>query len=173
MAYRGIKEENRMGAVIIEGIGACFILLILCVVGISNGAVGAVHLYEKDVQERAIEIGLTTAERIKRNALIFKLAGLIPLLAFIIISVYCLNGARGFWEPFWQISVISLMQGLFDRIFIDWYWVGKTKAWDIPGTEDLKPYISGKPIVIKWVFTLVGYPVLAAIISAVMMIFIK
>ena len=23
-----------------------------------------------------------------------------------------------------------------DRLFIDWYWVGKTKAWDIPGTED-------------------------------------
>ena len=162
-----------MGAVIIEGIGACFILLILCVVGISNGAVGAVHLYEKDVQERAIEIGLTTAERIKRNALIFKLAGLIPLLACIIISVYCLNGARGFWEPFLQISVISLMEGLFDRIFIDWYWVGKTKAWDIPGTEDLKPYISGKPVVVKWLFTLVGYPLMAAMISAIMMLFVK
>ena len=162
-----------MGTVIIEGIGACFILLILCVVGISNGAVGAVHLYEKDVQERAIEIGLTTAERIKRNALIFKFAGLIPLLAFIIISVYYLNGARGFWEPFWQISVILLMEGLFDRIFIDWYWVGKTKAWDIPGTEDLKPYISGKPVVVKWLFTLVGYPLMAAIISAIMMLFVK
>lgn len=162
-----------MGTVIIEGIGACFILLILCVVGISNGAVGAVHLYEKDVQERAIELGLTTAERIKRNALIFKLAGLIPLLAFIIISVYCLNGAHGFWEPFWQISVISLMEGLFDRIFIDWYWVGKTQAWDIPGTEDLKPYISGKPVVVKWLFTLVGYPLMAAMISAIMMLFVK
>lgn len=162
-----------MGTVIIEGVGACFILLILCVVGISNGAVGAVHLYEKDVQERAIELGLTTAERIKRNALIFKLAGLILLLAFIIICVYCVNGARGFWEPFWQISVIALMEGLFDRIFIDWYWVGKTKAWDIPGTEDLKPYISGKPVVFKWIFTLVGYPLMAAIISAIMMLFVK
>lgn len=101
------------------------------------------------------------------------MAGLIPLLAFIIISVYCLNGARGFWEPFWQISVISLMEGLFDRIFIDWYWVGKTKAWDIPGTEDLKPYISGKPVVVKWLFTLVGYPLMAAIISAIMMLFVK
>ena len=162
-----------MGTVIIEGIGACFILLILCVVGISNGAVGAVHLYEKDVQERAIEIGLTTDERIKRNALIFKFSGLIPLVTFIIISVYCINGARGFRDPFWQISVILLMEGLFDRIFIDWYWVGKTKAWDIPGTEDLKPYISGKPVVVKWLFTLVGYPLMAAIISAIMMLFVK
>lgn len=162
-----------MGTVIIEGIGACFILLLVCVVGISNGAVGLVHLYEKDVQERVIKLGLTNAEKIKRNALIFKSAGLIPLVAFIIISVYCVNGARGFWEPFLQISVISLMEGFFDRIFIDWYWVGKTKAWDIPGTEDLKPYISGKPVVIKWVITLVGYPLMAAAISAIMTLFVK
>ncbi len=162
-----------MGTVIIEGIGACFILLLVCVVGISNGAVGLVHLYEKDVQERVTELGLTTAEKIKRNAVIFKFSGLIPLVAFIIISVYCVNGARGFWEPFLQICVISLMEGLFDRIFIDWYWVGKTKAWDIPGTEDLKPYISGKPVVIKWVITIVGYPLMAAAISAIMMIFVK
>lgn len=173
MAYLDIQEENRMGTVIIEEIGACFILLLVCVVGISNGAVGLVHLYEKEVQERTIKLGLTTADKIKRNALIFKSAGLIPLVTFIIISVYCINGAHGFWEPFWQISVISLMEGLFDRVFIDWYWVGKTRAWDIPGTEDLKPYISGKPVIIKWVITLVGYPVMAAAISAIMMIFVK
>ena len=23
----------------------------------------------------------------------------------------------------------KLIMGLFDRIFIDWYWVGKTKTW--------------------------------------------
>ena len=36
-----------------------------------------------------------------------------------------------------QITIILLIVGLFDRLFIDWYWVGKTKAWFIPGTEDL------------------------------------
>ena len=34
-----------------------------------------------------------------------------------------------------------MIEGLFDRFFIDWFWVGKTKAWLIPGTEDLMPYI--------------------------------
>lgn len=29
----------------------------------------------------------------------------------------------------------------FDRIFIDWYRVGKTDARNILETEDLKPYI--------------------------------
>ena len=32
-----------------------------------------------------------------------------------------------------------------------WYWVGHTKTWDIPGTEDLKPYIPVSVAVRKWV----------------------
>ncbi len=40
-----------MGKVIIEGIGACFIILLVCVIGIANGAVGLVHLYKKDVRD--------------------------------------------------------------------------------------------------------------------------
>ena len=39
----------------------CFILLIVCVIGIANkGPVGLVCFYEKDVQDRVVELGLTT-----------------------------------------------------------------------------------------------------------------
>ena len=51
------------------------------------------------------------------------------------------------------------------------YWVGKTKAWIIPGTEDLIPYIYGKSLISKWVVTLVGYPVIAAVLSLIMSLF--
>ena len=44
--------------VFFEGIVMCFILVMYCVVGIKNGAVGLVCLYEKDVQERVVELGL-------------------------------------------------------------------------------------------------------------------
>ena len=44
--------------VIIEGLVICFILLVACVVGISNGAVNLVFLYEKEVQDKAVETGL-------------------------------------------------------------------------------------------------------------------
>ena len=33
---------------------------------------------------------------------------------------------------------------LIDRFLVDGYWVGHTNAWEIPGTEDLKPYITAK-----------------------------
>ena len=53
--------------ILVEGIVMCFVLLIVCVIGISNGPVGLVLLYEKDVQERVVELGLTTKEKIKKN----------------------------------------------------------------------------------------------------------
>lgn len=162
-----------IGHVLIEGIVASFIVLIACVVGIANGPVGLVCLYEKEVQQRVIERGLTTEARIRRSVRLFRLFGILPLFLFVMISVYGVNGARGFGEGFWQICVILLVEGLFDRLFIDWYWVGKTKAWIIPGTEDLMPYIYGKSLIGKWVITLIGYPVCAAILAAIMNLILK
>ena len=115
--------------ILIEGLVACLLLLITCVVGIANGPVSLVSLYEKEVQDRVVEKGLITREKIKRNANYFKLFGILPFFMFVLVAVYCLNGARGFQDAFCQICVILLMEGLFDRLFIDWYWVGKTKAW--------------------------------------------
>ena len=162
-----------MGIVIVESIIGCFIVLIACVVGISNGAVGLVCFYEKEVQKRVVELGLTTVKRIKRNDLLFKIYGVIPFFVIVIILVYGLNGARGFWAGFWQLCFIIMTEGIFDRLFIDWYWVGKTKAWIIPGTEDLMPYIHRKTLISKWIFTLLGYPIISAAISGIMMLFIK
>ena len=66
------------------------------------------------------------------------------------------------------ISSNLWIQGLFDRFFIDWYWVGKTKAWEIPGTDDLKPYIPTKIMIGKWMSTILMNPLIALIIAGVM-----
>lgn len=157
---------------IIEGFVACLFVLLPCLIGISNGAVNLVCLYEKEVQDRVVELGLITEKKIKRNAMLFNIW--IPfLIAFILVSVYAFNGARGFWDGFWQILVIIMMEGLFDRLFIDFFWVNRTKAWTIKGAEDLKPYIYGKSLAVKWIYTLVGYPLLAAGFAALMTLLIK
>ncbi len=151
----------------LESLVMCFILLIICVIGIANGPVGLVNFYEKDVQGRVVELGLTTKKRIKRNSIICSAAMFIPIIFLVPAMVYFINGARDFWDIFWQISIILWIMGLFDRIFIDWYWVGHTKAWFISGTEDLMPYIPAKTVIFKWTGTIVTYPIFAAVISAV------
>lgn len=153
--------------VLIEGMVMCFVLVLICVVGIANGPVGLVVFYEDDVKKRVVELGLITEERIKRNSLIVKTALFAPVLFLTPAMVYFINGARDFSELFWQMTIILWIMGLFDRIFIDWYWVGKTKAWLIPGTEDLMPYIPKKTVIHKWIGTITTYPIMSAIVAAI------
>ena len=79
-----------------------------------------------------------------------------------------INGAKEFSEIFIQSLLIMYIMGLFDRLFIDWYWVGHTKAWLIPKTEDLQPYIPLNAIIRKWLFTIIGFPIISAIIAGIM-----
>ena len=62
--------------------------------------------------------------------------------------------------------------GVFDRVFIDWYWVGHTKAWLIPGTEDLMPYVPKQAWIKKITLTIILYPASAALMSFIFSKFI-
>jgi len=153
---------------LLEGLIMSFLLLLVCVIGIANGPAGLVVLYEKDVQERAIALGYTSRKQIRRQLMFASAAMFGPILVATPLMVYGLNGAAGFWDGFWQMTVILWIMGLFDRLFIDWYWVGHTKAWQIPGTEDLMPYIPKHVLLRKWIGTIAGFPLIAAALAGVM-----
>ena len=159
--------------VILEGIGLGVLLILVCAIGIRKGAVGMVHLYSKEVQERCVTLGLTTHAKIKRNALIFKAVCVPGYIAYVLVCVYAVNGARAFLTGFWQLLVILSVMNLIDRFLIDGYWVGHTKTWTIPGTEDLRPYITAKDKAKKWLFGTVGMAVISAVLAAIMMIFVR
>ena len=89
-------------------------------------------------------------------------------MIYVLVCVYAINGARGFLEGFWQMLVIFSIMNLIDRFLIDEYWVGHTKAWIIPGTEDLRPYITVKDKQRKWIIGTVGMAVIAAALSGIM-----
>lgn len=161
-----------IGQVLLEGVGLAVLLVLICAIGIHKGAVGMVHLYHDDVQARCVELGLTTREKIRKNSLRFKLCCMPIYLAYLLLFVYAVNGARGFLEGFWQMLVILSVLNLADRLFIDGWWVGHTKAWTIPGTEDLKPYINAQDKKRKWLFGTVGMAVIAAAPAGSMTLFL-
>ncbi len=159
--------------IVIEGVLLGALLALLCAVGIRKGAVTMVFLYHGDVQDRCVQNGLITRERIWQNRKIFKGLGIPLYFTFVLVSVYAVNGARGFWPGFWQLFAILSILNLIDRLLIDEYWVGHTKAWDIPGTEDLKPYIDRKDRIGKWLVGTVGFAALSAILSGVMALVLR
>jgi len=158
---------------VLEGLGLGFLLYLICAIGIRNGAGCMVHLYDQKVQERVIQLGLTTAEEVRKRSVRFRSLCLPGYLIYVLICVYVINGARGFFAGFWQGFVILFIMNLIDRFLIDEYWVGHTKAWIIPGTEDLRPYITAKDKKKKWIMGTVGMALLAAILSGIMALMLK
>ena len=158
---------------VLEGLGLGFLLYLICAIGIRNGAVGMVHLYDQKVQERVVQLGLSTADEIRKRSLLFRSLCLPGYLIYVLICVYVINSARGFFEGFWQGFVILFIMNLIDRFLIDEYWVGHTKDWIIPGTEDLRPYITAKDKKKKWIMGTVGMALLAALLSGIMALILK
>ena len=103
--------------------------------------------------------------------MIFKAVCVPGYITYVLVCVYALNGAKGFVQGFWQLLVILSVMNLIDRFLIDGYWVEYTSAWEIPGTEDLKPYITTKDKGKKWLFGTVGMAVIAAVLAGIMMLF--
>ena len=158
--------------VLLEGLGLGVLLVLVCAFGIRKGAVGMVHLYHEDVQARCVELGLTTRERIRRSAIRFKLLCIPGYVAYVLVFVYAVNGARSFAAGFWQLLVILSVMNLIDRFGVDDFWVGHTAAWTIPGTEDLKPYITARDRRKKWIFGTAGMAVISAVLAGVMALII-
>ena len=154
-----------IGKIIIEGLLLGALLVGFCAVGIRKGAVNMVFLYHADVQERCIRNGLITREQINKNRRLFKGLGIPVYFAFTLLSVYAVNGARGFRSGFFQCFSILSIVNLIDRLGIDEWWVGHTNAWVIPGTEDMKPYIDRKDKVSKWLMGTAGFALLSAVLS--------
>lgn len=103
---------------ILECMIVCFILLVPCVVAIANGIHNAAFLFERNVQDRVVEMGLVTRERLDRNKKVFKFVTLSIMVAFVIWAIYGINGARGFSCRF-----------IFDT--------SRDREFDIYGTADI------------------------------------
>ena len=154
--------------VLLEGVGLGLLLVLVCAAAIRNGPVNMVHLYHQDVQERCVALGLTTHEKIRRSSAMFKLCCIPGYLAYVLVCTYAVNGARGFWQGFWQLFVILSVMNLIDRFLVDGWWVGHTKAWTIPGTEDMKPYINAGDTRKMWMAGTIGMAVISAALAGVM-----
>ena len=158
---------------LLEGLGLGFLLCLVCAIGIRGGAIGMVHLYDQKVQDRVVKLGMMTRDVIRKRSLRFKGLCVPGYMIYVLICVYWVNGARGFLSGFWQSFVILSIMNLIDRFLIDGYWVGHTDAWIIPGTEDLRPYITAKDKQRKWIMGTVGMVVIAAILSGIMSLIVR
>lgn len=155
--------------VVLGGLAMCFWLLLICVIGITNGPVGLVVFYKKEVKDRVIQMGLSSAKKIRITSIITVFTLFVPLITFVpaIVCYYEKYFFWGvdFWKCFWEILGIYMIMNLFDLIFIDGWWIGHAKVCRIKGTKDLRPYINVKMRIIKWIVSFIIFPLLAYVVT--------
>ncbi len=115
---------------------------------VRGGALDGLYFYPKPVQERAIEIGLVTRETIARKRRNFMILFYLVMLTALLLIIGLWNQAASFKIAYLQALLFLEVMNWYDGIVIDKLWVGHSKFWVIPGTEDL-PFIQTWKQVLK------------------------
>lgn len=126
----------------------CLFFIGMVKIGVRDAGINVIFFYPKPVQERVVALGLTGWEAIRRKKRRFMIPFFLILLAALLLIIGLWNGVSDFKTAYWQALLFLEVMNWFDGIVIDRLWVGHSKIWIIPGTEDL-PFVQTWPQVLK------------------------
>ena len=126
--------------IVLQLILFCGLFILMVKLGIGNNALNALYFYPKPVQERVYELGLTDRETVARKRKRFMTPFLLVMLCVLLLIIGLWNGIHDYWPAYWQALLFLEVMNWFDGIVIDRLWVGHSKLWVIPGTEDI-PFV--------------------------------
>lgn len=134
--------------IIVQLILHCLLFTAMVRLAVKGGAVDGLYFYPKPVQERAIEIGLTTQEAVRRKRKRFMVLFYIVMLAALLLMIGLWNRVTDFKTAYLQSLLFLEVMNWYDGIVIDKIWVGHSKFWVLPGTEDI-PFVQTWSQVLK------------------------
>lgn len=156
--------------IILQLILFCLFFSLMVAYAVRGGAINAIYFYPKAVQERAVEIGLTDEETIKSKRKRFMVLFYIVMAVTLILIVGLWNQVSDFKEAYFQSLLFLLVMNWYDGIVIDKIWVGYSKFWIIPGTEDI-PYVqTWKQILKKRMFLSLIWVIGAVIVAGIVVL---
>lgn len=160
-----MEKEHTKRMIIIQLILYCFLFTCMVRFAVRGGAVDGLYFYPKPVQERAVEIGLTTQDDICRKRKRFMVLFYIVMLAALLLIVSFWNKVSDFKTAYLQSVLFLEVMNWYDGIVINKVWVGHSKFWVLPGTEDI-PFVQtwGQVLKKRCVLTLIW--VAGAVVTA-------
>ena len=126
--------------IIVQLILYCLLFTEMVRLAVRGGAVNGLYFYPKPVQKRAIEIGLTTQDTVSRKRKHFMAMFYIVMLAALLLIIGFWNRVTDFKTAYLQSLLFLEVMNWYDGIVIDKVWVGHSKFWVLPGTEDI-PFV--------------------------------
>ena len=126
--------------IVLQLILYCLIFTVMVKVAVLGGAINGLYFYPKNVQERAIELGLTDQTTINRKFKRFMTAFYLVMLITLLLIIGVWNHISDFAAAYWQALLFLQVMNWYDGLVIDKLWVGHSPFWIIPGLEDI-PFV--------------------------------
>ena len=126
----------------------CALFTLMVKIAVSSSPLKGLFFYPKPVQERAYALGLTDREKVSRKRRRFMIPFFLVMAAALVLIVGLWNGICTFWPAYWQALLFLEVMNWYDGVVIDRLWVGHSRFWIIPGTEDI-PFVQTWPQVLK------------------------
>lgn len=143
----------------------CALFTVMVALAVRGGAVNGLYFYPKPVQERAYAIGLADRTIIVKKRKRFMALFYLVMLGALLLIIGVWNGVRDFQTAYLQALLFLEVMNWFDGVVIDRLWVGHSKFWVLPGTEDI-PFVQtwGQVLKKRGILTLI-WAVGAAIVG--------
>lgn len=126
----------------------CALFTLMVKLAMGNNAVNGLYFYPAPVRERVWALGLTDRETVARKRKRFMIPFFLVMLAALLVIIAAWNRVSGFWPAYGQALLFLEVMNWYDGIVIDRLWVGHSRFWVIPGTEDI-PFVQTWPQVLK------------------------
>ncbi|WP_022769891.1 MULTISPECIES: hypothetical protein [unclassified Butyrivibrio] len=153
--------------IILQLVIYCLIFTLMVRFSVRGGAIDGMYFYPKAVQDRAIEIGLTTRETMNRKRKIFMTEFYIVMLTTLVLIIGLWNNVSDFKAAYLHALLFLEVMNWYDGIVIDEVWVRYSKFWVIPGCEDI-PYVQTiKQMLKKRLFLTLVWVIGAAIVAGI------
>ena len=153
--------------IILQLVIYCLIFTLMVRFSVRGGAIDGMYFYPKAVQDRAIEIGLTTRETMNRKRKIFMTEFYIVMLVTLVLIIGLWNHISDFKTAYLYALLFLEVMNWYDGIVIDEVWVRYSKFWLLPGCEDM-PYVQNiKQMLKKRLFLTLVWIIGAAIVAGI------
>ena len=134
--------------IILQLVLFCALFTLMVKIAVGNNALNGLYFYPKPVQEKAYELGLTDRETVAKKRKFFMTAFFAVMAAALISIIRVWNGIQSFWTAYLHALIFLEVMNWYDGIVIDRLWVGHSRFWVIPGTEEI-PFVQTWPQILK------------------------
>ena len=150
----------------------CVLFSLMVKLAVGGSALNGLYFYPKPVQEKVYALGLTNRETVARKRKYFMIPFFLVMLSALVLIIGLWNSVRRFWPAYWQALLFLEVMNWYDGIVIDRLWVGHSRFWIIPGTEEI-PFVQTWPQVMKkrGILTLIWIVGAAVVAGIVVLLF--